>query len=240
MTEASADRRAGPVWIRLAGVLLSPRETFTRVVTDPRWLDMLAVVTLVAAACRVVFLSTDVGQQALIDQQVSSLESFGLTVSDEQYDALVETTERYGALQAGFVLVTVPVVTLVVAGVLFVVFSAGFGGEATFRQMFAVVTHAGAVTVAQQLFVTPLNYARESMSSPANLAVFFPMLDEGSFPARFLGTIDLFIVWWIVVLAIGLGVLYRRRTRPIAVALLAIYAGLALIIAAIVSVLGGT
>ena len=34
-----------------------------------------------------------------------------------------------------------------------------------------------------------------------------------------LGTIDLFMVWYVIVLAIGLGVLYKRRTQPIAIAL---------------------
>ena len=47
------------------------------------------------------------------------------------------------------------------------------------------------------------------MSSPTNLAVFLPFLDESSFLARLLGSIDLFFIWWMLSLAIGLGVLYR-------------------------------
>ena len=43
----------------------------------------------------------------------------------------------------------------------------------------------------------------------------------------------LFLIWWILSLAIGLGVLYRKRTAPIAVTLFVVYAAIALIIAAI-------
>jgi hypothetical protein len=43
----------------------------------------------------------------------------------------------------------------------------------------------------------------------------------------------LYLIWWLVSLAIGLGVLYRRRTGPIATTLLVIYATIGLIIAAI-------
>jgi uncharacterized membrane-anchored protein len=50
---------------------------------------------------------------------------------------------------------------------------------------------------------------------------------------------DLFIVWWLIVLAIGLGVLYRRRTQPIAISLLAVYALIALSIATVMSRVGG-
>ena len=66
----------------------------------------------------------------------------------------------------------------------------------------------------QQLFMMPLNYVREHRCRVAtSLAVFLPLLDETSFLARFLGSIDLFRIWWLVNLAIGLGVLYKRSER---------------------------
>jgi hypothetical protein len=67
--------------------------------------------------------------------------------------------------------------------------------------------------------------------------VFVPFLDEKSFLSRLLGTIDLFQIWWLVVLAIGLGVLYKRRTGPIATSLLTVYAVIILAIAAVRSAL---
>jgi hypothetical protein len=85
----------------------------------------------------------------------------------------------------------------------------------------------------QQVFVAPLNYARQAMSSPTNLAVFFPFLDETSFMAMLLGGIDLFFIWLIVNQAIGIGVLYKRKTAPIATTMLGIYASIVLVIAAV-------
>jgi hypothetical protein len=66
------------------------------------------------------------------------------------------------------------------------------------------------------------------------------MIDEESFLGRLAGTIDLFMVWYVVVLAMGLGVLYRRRTQPIAIALFVVYAVIAVGFAAIMSRLGGS
>jgi hypothetical protein len=94
------------------------------------------------------------------------------------------------------------------------------------------------ITLAQ-LFGLPLGYARETMSSATNLGVFFPFLDESSFLARFFGTIDLFQIWWIVILAIGFGVLYRKRTGPIATTMLIVYVSIGLVIATIKSALSG-
>jgi hypothetical protein len=77
------------------------------------------------------------------------------------------------------------------------------------------------------------------MGSATNLSVMLPMLEDGSFFARLAGMIDVFIIWWLVVLAIGLAVLYRRRTQPIAVTLFSIYAAIALVASAVMSRMGG-
>ncbi len=63
------------------------------------------------------------------------------------------------------------------------------------------------------------------------------MLEPSSFIARFLGTIDFLLVWWAMVLAIGVAVLYEWRTAPIAIAFLMVYGLVATIIA---SILGGS
>jgi predicted membrane channel-forming protein YqfA (hemolysin III family) len=70
------------------------------------------------------------------------------------------------------------------------------------------------------------------LTSATNLAVFLPMLDESSFLARFLGKVDLFLIWWIVVLSIGLGVLFKRKSGPIAAGLFIVYGVIAVIAAA--------
>jgi hypothetical protein len=89
------------------------------------------------------------------------------------------------------------------------------------------------------LFATPLNYARESLSNPTNLAAALPFFEDNTFGARLLGAIDLFFIWWVINLAIGLGVLYKRRTAPIATTMLVVYAVIALTIAAVGSMLAG-
>jgi hypothetical protein len=90
------------------------------------------------------------------------------------------------------------------------------------------------------MFTAPINFARGTMSSSAaNLGALLPMIDEKTFLGRLLGTVDLFIIWWLFVLAIGLAVLYRRRTQPIAITLFVVYGVIALCIAAVRSRLGG-
>jgi hypothetical protein len=215
---------------RLLGVIFSPKDTFTRIAARPSWVLALTFVTLFVTLLTFVFLSTEVGQSAWLDQQVRQTEAFTGQVTEQQYTMFesMAPTVRYWA---GLTAVMVPLFNLVIAGIVLAVFNALLGGSASFKQVAAVLAHSGAVSIVQQIFIFPLNYARESMSSATNLGLFVPFLDEGNLVARFLGTIDLFIVWWLLVLAIGLGVLYRRKTAPIFWSFMGVYVVIALVIA---------
>jgi hypothetical protein len=220
------------LFARAVGIILSPRATFEEVAVRPRWFGALACVAVLGAVIMGGFMMTEVGQSAWLDQAVTSTERMGNPVSDEQY-ARMEKMAPYAAyFTAGSMLVVMPLGLLVTGGILFAVFNAVLGGSASFKQVFATIAHSAFVWVVGWIFTVPLNYARESMSSPTNLSVLVPMLDENAFLTRLLGSIDLFMVWWTVVLAIGMAVLYKRRTQPILATFLGIYAVIALGIAA--------
>ena len=225
---------------RLVGVLFTPRQTFQGIVAAPRWLGMLLLIAIFMGLVTFLFLSTQVGRDAVLDQQVSAMEAFGVTVSDQMYAQLEGRLAYARYTGAASQLVALPIVYLIMAGILFAIFNAAMGGDATFKQVYTVVVHSGAVSIVQQLFVMPLNYYRGSMNSPTNLAAMLPMLPEKSFLTYLLGTVDIFLIWWLIVLAIGLAVLYRRRTQPVAITLFAIYAVIALCIAGVRSWMGGS
>lgn len=225
---------------RFIGIVTAPRETFESVVSHPKWLGMLLVTTAIIMAGAVLPMTTEAGRQATLDMQVRQMESFGMTITDEIYAQMQKSSGMAPYTTAGGVLVMSPIVSLIIAGILFAVFNAAMGGTASFKQLYAVVVHGGVISAVGQLFTGPLNYFRGTMASATNLSVLLPMLDEGSFLARLAGMIDLFVIWWLIVLAIGLAVLYRRKTQPVAITLFAVYAAIALVSAAVMSRLGGT
>lgn len=224
---------------RILGVLFSPRATYADVAARPRWFGVLAFIVVVGAVGTFAFLSTEVGRNAMIDQQIEMMRSFGVQMTDQQISRMEEGAERGKYFGPVFQAITFTVAGLIVAGIAFAVFNAVMGGDATFKQVYAVVVHSGLVLTVSQVFGLPLAYARERMTSATNLAVFFPFLDESSFAARLLGSVDLFLIWWIVSLAIGLGVLYKRRTTPIATTLIVIYVAIGVVIAAIKTAASG-
>lgn len=218
---------------------MTPRTAYAAVAARPRVLGALFVVALISGLCIATFSATEVGKNAIFDQQRSSMESFGVQLNDaqlQQMEARLRFAPYFGAVGQ---FVFLPVTALIIAGIAFAVFNAALGGDATFKQVYAIVVHSGVIIAVQQLFTLPLDYVRETLSSPTNLMVFLPFLEENTFVARLLGSIDLFYIWWSISLAIGLGILYRKRTGPIATTLLVIYVTIGLVIAAVKTALAG-
>jgi hypothetical protein len=224
---------------RFIGVITSPRDTFGSVAATPKWFGIMALTAVIVAIFTALPLTTEAGRQAAIDQQVSQMQSFGMTVNDQMYEQMEKGAGRMPYVTGASVLVMTPIIAVIFSGILFAIFNAALGGEATFKQVLSIYSHAGAITALSTIFSGIVNYFRGSMGSVANLGALLPMLPENSFAGRLLGMVDVFLIWYIVVLAIGLGVLYRRRTQPIAIALLSVYAVIAVVIALVKSRAGG-
>jgi hypothetical protein len=213
---------------------------------------VLIASTVITFICSAMFFQTQVGQQALADQWERTSLAFGRVVDDSQY-ARMEDTAASRPFDIAYAAVTTlangPVLAFGLSAVLFLLFNRTTGqrGDAadaaprvSFTHVLAVVCYAGVILALRQVVATPIDYVRESTGSPTTLMQFFSMLDEASPVARFLGVIDLFVVWWIVVLAIGMSVLYRHSTRRLALVFTGAYVVLALLAALAMAVSGGT
>jgi hypothetical protein len=222
------------------GIVHSPRRTLEAVAAAPNWAGALAVTFIVMLLSSAALYETEIGRLALADQWERTAIAFGQNVDDRTYAAMLDATGNGVAYAAVTALASGPVLALGISALLFAVFNGALGGRAQYRQVLAVTAAASVILALRQVIAAPISYARETLTSPTALNVFFTMLDEASPLARFSGVIDLFVIWWIVVLALGMAVLYRRPARTLIVAFIGAYIALALILAIVMAVTGGT
>ncbi|MDP1987122.1 YIP1 family protein [Phenylobacterium sp.] len=222
---------------RVIGVLWHPRQTMTDVVARPSFALAWVFVLAVVAACAFALLSTTVGKQALVDERVRVIEALGGRVDDAAYGALQAKPPWLVYWTSGGRLLLTPEMTLLVA-VGLVALARLDGARVRYVTALAVTVHATVVLAVQQVITTPLHYVRESLTSPTNLAGLMPMLDEGSMPARWLGSIDVFGLWWVWLLAVGLAAATGRPVGRYVGRLLMAYVGVAAIVAVTFAVLG--
>ncbi|MEY4094972.1 MAG: hypothetical protein RLZZ53_2171 [Acidobacteriota bacterium] len=222
---------------RVTGVLLHPRATMGEVVRNPAFMTTWVVVLLAVVVCGGWLISTPVGKQALVDERVRVTEALGQRVDDAAYARLqADPPVSIYWTSGGRLLLTPPLTLLIAAGL--VVLARLDGVQVRYVTALAIAVHATVVLAVQQVVATPVHYLFESLTSPTNLAGIIRVFDEGSIPARLFGTIDIFGLWWMWLLSLGLAAVAGRPARRYAVRLLAVYVGVAAVVAAVFAVMG--
>jgi hypothetical protein len=227
MTEAgSSGPRPLGLLQRAIGVITAPRATFESIVAHPRPFGILFIIALVIGLASGLPQMTESGRQAVLDAQIRSTEQWtGQPVSAEQISRMEQFSRYNGPIAIVSTFVFLPVVSLLLTAVYWALFNAILGGTASFKQVLAVVTHSQVIGALGAVIGVPIQIMQGTMSmgGPFNLGALAPMLEEGSGLANFLGAISVFSIWGVFVTAIGLAVLYRRKTSTIFIALLAVF-----------------
>jgi hypothetical protein len=225
---------------RASATLVAPRTTFALVAAERRWAGLLILLTAVVILSNAILLRTDVGQLALLDRLERMAQAFGQEVDDTRYAELTAWSE-HGAAYAGVTgLLEGPILTFAITGLIYTAFTVFARGTASLSQILAVVTHASVILALRELIGAPISYAYETLGSPTTLARLIPVFDETSGMGRFLGSVDLFVVWWVIWLALGTSTLYRRPVRQTVGTFVGGYVALALLLALVMALAGGT
>jgi hypothetical protein len=201
---------------RLLGVLLSPVETFRSIEARPTWVAPLLLLMLLAGT--VSFLvQKKIDPEEAVRAQVAKMK---VEVSEQQVDKMIQDAESrtdgtravFAAVGAAFQAVLYAFVAALFLGLLRL-----FGSEIDYRRSFAVTLHGYMPQALALLLNIPLLLGRESVSFDeatqggilaSSLAALAPG-DASSMLKVLLGSVDLFSIWTVVLLALGLRVAGR-------------------------------
>ena len=117
---------------RFVGVFVSPHSMFEQVAKDPCWLGILVLSLGLVATFNTALLSTEVGERAMLEQQVRAAESFGVVMTDARYDQMADVAQYAVYFALVGMLVQVPIINVVLAGILFITGHAFLGPRSTF------------------------------------------------------------------------------------------------------------
>ena len=189
---------------RMLRVFYAPSETFEAVSEQRSTADWLVPTALVAAVVTVAALLvlpivTEVGQEAM-QQQMKDM-------SAEERE-MVEKFQGKGAAQMATLIAT-PItmfIYLLITAALFLVLGKLLGGLLSYGQALAIMAYAGLVTLPQQGIATLLISAKKTPEVQMGLGLFLSEEALQSFGGRFLASIDPFLVWWTVLVGLGLSI----------------------------------
>ncbi|MDD5542749.1 MAG: Yip1 family protein [Acidobacteriia bacterium] len=197
---------------RIVGVLFSPKSTFEDINRKPDWLIPLILIVLVTLAATYVFMS----HADIMELLRAQIEKSGRTPPPDE--ALAGSAKYAVIFSYISIIVFVPVGTLVVAGVLFMIFSFIMGAETTYKKMFSVTVYASITGVVRSLIAIPILFTKQptEFGNPAdvvqsNLGFLF---DPAQKALHALGkSLDIFTVWYIVVMSIGIAAISKGMAQ---------------------------
>lgn len=215
------------LWARALGMITSPKATYQNVVAAPRPFGILFISLVLFSIAAAVPQMQPEARRQMMDAQVRGMERFGVTVTPEMVQQFEQQSAsplaKVWAIVGPFILFTV--LALLTTAIFWALFNVVFGGTASFKQVLAVTNHSYVITALGALAAMPILLYQFKMSfgGPFNLGALAPGLDPSSSLSHFLSAINLFSLWAWVNFAIGLAVLYRRKTMNIAIGLIFFY-----------------
>lgn len=189
----------------LIQIFVKPRKAFETIVQKPHWLVPFLIMVIITLAM----------QWAIHDIAISDtfrqLHSQG--IDPEKIDTTQNQIQRMRFVNLGVTPLSLGVVWLVLAGVLFFIGNTIMGGQSHFKTIFSIVAWSELVEVPGIIIKTFLILAKGTLQGvTTSLVILLPVLQEGESPSflyRLLLKIDLFTGWKMILWIIGLSLAYR-------------------------------
>jgi len=189
---------------RMLGTFFEPRKVFTSLDKKPVWLDVLVVLLILLVITLYFFqpLILETQKEKILKNEKLSEEAKSMAV--ESFNQPFTKIMIWVGGILGFV-----IVFFVVALVFFFIANFILGGEGRFNRMLSIYAHASLVMLPASIVKIPLAIAKKSMSVQTSPAVFLSPEAEGTALFSFLSSFDIFTIWTIILISLGISVLYK-------------------------------
>jgi hypothetical protein len=193
---------------RITGVFFEPKKAFTDIAARPRWIVPVVLILLVSMALMMVYTQRG-GWRVMMEQQLAS-SSRAAQLSPEQRQQQLEMGVKYASLTAYITPILIPLGMLIIAAVLTGITAGILSAPVRFSQVFAIVCYANLVGVIRGLLTLAVllmkNIADFDLRNPLmfNPGYFMDPKTSSKFVFTLAGSLDLFSLWIMILIAIGL------------------------------------
>ncbi|RKY54848.1 MAG: hypothetical protein DRP89_04430 [Candidatus Neomarinimicrobiota bacterium] len=196
------------IFTKLISIFWEPSATFRSLKIKTRWFDIVIPILLVSL---VSIISIPYVTPIAIEQQKSRIEK-SERLSDEQKEMAFERMDKQVGSVVPYVSAPISVAVKCVIIALIMWFAGNFllGGESKFVPVFAVTAYACLIDIIAVAVKVPLMVSQQTMKVYTSPALFFE--ESSTFLFRFIATLDVFALWKVILISIGLGVIYDLKT----------------------------
>lgn len=219
-TSMPAPEAAAPVSPvgRIIGVFTSPKQTFKSIAEKPSWVAPMLLMMILAVVVGGL-LNSKMNWAQYIRHKAEENPRFEQLSEEKKDEAVSGQAKFWAGFSYGVGAIAIPVSVLIFAGIYQVSFNLMSGAGLRFGQSFAITTHAflpSAVTSILALIILPLKTYGDV--DPENIvATSLKAYLPETAPKTLLalgGSLELFWIWCLVLIAIGFSAANPRKVKP--------------------------
>jgi len=211
IAESSVEAVSMSPFLRFINIFYSPKEVFASL-TRSRWAWITPVIVLF-----VIGLATYPLMKTIIaDERVRAMENSPLfqRLPESQKEEIFESTRESiinpPPYQYALGILGTFIPLLVGGGIMLLIGNIILGGETKLWAMLNVYAFASLISIPESIVKVPLILSKKSMDIRTSLAIILPGDDTASFTYAFLNNIDIFSIWMITLVVIGMGVFLQN------------------------------
>ena len=199
---------------RWANIYFSPKKTFEAVKARPYW--VVPMVLLVLLGTGFYFWTSGARMNDTLEKMRKN-ENIMAMPTEQRQEIFDRVESQFKSPLWGSVGVLFGIAYFfIAAGILFFVGNIIMGGEARFAQVLGAFVYTGFIGVPEMLVQGLLATAKGSLNTALSLAAFFPADQSETFGYRLINGFDIFSIWFVSVLIIGLATVYNFKAGKVA------------------------
>ncbi len=199
---------------RWANIYFSPKKTFEAVKARPFWLAPMIFLVLLGTGFYFWTSSARMNDTLEKMRKNENLMAMPAEQRQEMFDRVESQSKSPFWISVGTVVAVA--YYFVVAGILFFVGNIIMGGEANYGQVLGVFVYTNFIAVPELMVQGFLATAKGTLNTALSLAAFLPSNMADSFAYRLINGFDIFSIWFISVLIIGMAAVYNFKAGKVA------------------------
>ena len=194
---------------KVVNIFFEPRRVFESLKVKPTWLVPVIIVALLGMGF---FYYTF---PYIMNEQVQNIRDND-RIPEEHKERIIERireAEHPPIWQMAIAPVGTLISLVIVAAVLFFVFNVLMGGDSGFRRVFSVYCYSSLIAIPAMIVKFPLVMMKGNINVQTSLGLLLSADAKGNFLYRVLSSFDIFTLWQLILVSIGLGVIYKFGTK---------------------------
>jgi hypothetical protein len=194
---------------KVVNIFFEPRKVFESLKIKPTWLVPVIIVAVLGMGF---FYYTF---PYIMNEQVQNIRDND-RIPEEHKERIIERikeAEHPPIWQMAIAPAGTLVYVVIVAAVLFFVFNVLMGGDSGFRRVFSVFCYSSLVAIPSMIVKFPLVMMKGNVNVQTSLGLLLSPEAKGSFLHSVLSSLDIFNLWQVILVSIGLGVMYKFSTK---------------------------